>query len=129
VTQVPNSQPITTHYLAAGVGADVIDPDAKLSYTDEVVGGVEFEVMPHTTFGARYVYRNIGRVLEDVANCPVVAYEFSAATSAACGSVEYILNNPSTDCRLGRLADRSKFPMRTITGFVPPTVEIQRRLR
>src|SRR6185503_1646236 len=49
-----------------------------------------------TTFGVRYVYRNIGRVLEDVANCPLVAYEFSSATSAACGSVEYILTNPST---------------------------------
>ena len=97
VTQTsPTAAPITNHFLAAGVGADVIDPDAKLSYTDEVVGGVEFEVMPHTTFGVRYVYRNIGRVLEDVANCPMVAYEFSAATSSACGTVEYILTNPST---------------------------------
>src|SRR6185436_4083805 len=96
VTQVPGSGQITTHYLAAGVGADIIDPDAKLSYTDEVVGGVEFEVMPHTTLGVRYVYRNIGRVLEDVANCPMVAYEFSAATSSACGTVEYILTNPTT---------------------------------
>ncbi|HZY06918.1 MAG TPA: hypothetical protein VFE69_04200, partial [Ilumatobacteraceae bacterium] len=97
VTQTsPTAAQITNHYLAAGVGADVIDPDAKLSYTDEVVGGVEFEVAPHTTFGVRYVYRNIGRVLEDVANCPMVAYEFSAATSSACGTVEYILTNPST---------------------------------
>ena len=102
VTQIPATAtapagaPITNHFLLAGVGADVIDPDAKLSYTDEVVGGVEFEVMPHTTFGVRYVYRNIGRVLEDVANCPMVAYEFSAATSSACGTVEYILTNPST---------------------------------
>jgi hypothetical protein len=97
VTQTTaTATPITNHFLLAGVGADVIDPDAKLSYTDEVVGGVEFEVMPHTTFGVRYVYRNIGRVLEDVANCPMVAYEFSAATSSACGTVEYILTNPST---------------------------------
>jgi len=97
VTQTsPTAAQITNHYLAAGVGADVIDPDAKLSYTDEIVGGVEFEVMPNTTFGIRYVYRNIGRVLEDVANCPMVAYELSAATQAACGSVEYILTNPST---------------------------------
>jgi hypothetical protein len=97
VTQTsPTATPITNHFLAAGVGADIIDPDAKLSYTDEVVGGVEFEVLPNTTFGVRYVYRNIGRVLEDVANCPMVAYEFSDATESACGTVEYILTNPST---------------------------------
>jgi hypothetical protein len=96
VTQVPGSGQVTNHFLLAGVGADVIDPNAKLSYTDEVVAGAEFEVMPHTTFGVRYVYRNIGRVLEDVANCPMVAYELSAATSAVCGTVDYILTNPSS---------------------------------
>ena len=50
--------------------------------------------MPNTTAGVRYIHRNIGRVLEDVANCPVVAY-FLDQTSGACGSVEYILTNPS----------------------------------
>jgi hypothetical protein len=95
VTQVPGGGLITQHFQIAGVGADVIDPAAKLSYTDEIVAGAEFEIMPHTTFGVRYVYRNIGRVLEDVANCPVVAYELNASTISACGSVEYILTNPS----------------------------------
>ena len=35
------------------------------------------------------------RVLEDVANCPMAAYEL-AATADVCGSVEYILTNPSS---------------------------------
>ena len=34
--------------------------------------------MPNTTFGVRYIYRNMPRVLEDVANCPMVAYELAA---------------------------------------------------
>ncbi len=35
------------------------------------------------------------RVLEDVANCPMVAYEL-AATAGVCSSVDYILTNPSS---------------------------------
>ena len=46
--------------------------------------------------GVRYINRRIPRVLEDVANCPMVAYEFSAATASVCGTVEYILTNPTS---------------------------------
>ena len=42
---------------------------------NEVVVGVEREILPQTTVGVRYIYRNIGRVLEDVANAPMVAYD------------------------------------------------------
>jgi len=87
---------VTNHFQLAGVGADVIDPNAKLSYIREFVVGIEREVMANTTVGLRYINRRIPRVLEDVANCPMVAYEFSSATSAVCGTVEYILTNPSS---------------------------------
>ncbi len=87
---------MTRHFILAGVGADTIDPDARLTYTNEVVAGIDREIMPNTTLGVRYVYRNMPRVLEDIANCPMVAYEL-AATSSICGSVEYILTNPSSD--------------------------------
>jgi hypothetical protein len=83
----------TVHYSIAGAGADTIDPNAKLSYVREFVLGVEREVMPFTTVGVRYINRRIPRVLEDVANCPMAAYD-TAATVDACGSVEYILTNP-----------------------------------
>jgi len=84
----------TVHFSIAGAGADTIDPNAKLSYVREFVFGVEREVMPNTTAGARYISRRIPRVLEDVANCPMAAYDL-AATSGPCGSVDYILTNPS----------------------------------
>src|SRR5580765_2536119 len=87
---------VTNHYQTAGVGADVIDPNAKLSYVREFVVGLEREVMANTTVGVRYINKRIPRVLEDVANCPMVAYEFSDATHAVCGSVEYILTNPTS---------------------------------
>ena len=86
---------VTRHFILAGVGADTIDPATKLTYTNEYVFGLDHEIMANTTFGVRYVYRDMPRVLEDIANCPMVAYEL-AATEDICGSVEYILTNPSS---------------------------------
>src|SRR5262249_18316726 len=86
----------TVHYSIAGAGADTIDPNTKLSYIREFVLGFEREIMANTTFGVRYINRSIPRVLEDVANCPMAAYDLSAATASVCGSVEYILNNPTS---------------------------------
>ena len=55
--------------------ADQIDPDAKLSYQDEFVAGFEYEALPDTNVGVRYIHRNVGRVLEDIADAPAVAYD------------------------------------------------------
>jgi len=85
----------TVHYSIAGAGADTIDPNAKLSYVREFVLGAEREILPNTTLGVRYINRRIPRVLEDVANCPMAAYDL-AATSVPCGSVDYILTNPTS---------------------------------
>ena len=99
VTRTPTGSAVTNHYIPAGQFPDTIDPNAKLGYLDEFVVGFEREFIPFTTFGVRYIHRNIGRVFEDVANCPVVAYESGyagGATANVCSSVEYILTNPSS---------------------------------
>ena len=83
---------LTTHFVIAGTSADTIDPKAKLSYTSEIQFGVEREILPHTSLGVRYTYRDIGRILEDVANAPVAAYDLGVP---GLSSVEYILTNPS----------------------------------
>jgi hypothetical protein len=93
-TQTPGGSIVTNHFILAGVGADTIDPNTKLSYTTEFVLGIEREIMANTTFGVRYVRRTMPRVLEDVANCPMVAAELDA-TADVCGNVDYILTNPS----------------------------------
>jgi outer membrane receptor protein involved in Fe transport len=99
---VPNGTPtidpstgaaITNHYAIAGVGADTIDPNAKLSYTNEYTLGLQREIAPHTSVGVTYTYRNIGRVLEDVANAPMAAYDLRVP---GLSSVEYILTNPTS---------------------------------
>jgi hypothetical protein len=84
---------VTQHFQLQGVGADTIDSNAKLSYTNEYLVGVERELLPNTSLGIRFMYKNIGRVLEDVANAPMVAYDLGLP---GLDSVEYILTNPSS---------------------------------
>ena len=84
---------ITNHFVLAGTSADTIDPNAKLSYTSEYEIGAQREIAPLTTFGVRYTYRNIGRILEDVANFPMVAYDLGLPGTS---SVEYTLTNPNS---------------------------------
>jgi hypothetical protein len=93
VTQTPTGSAVSQHFLLAGTSSDVIDPNAKMSYLDEYSFGAEREIFKNTSLGARYVHRNIGRVLEDVANVPMVAYDLGVP---GVGSVEYILTNPSS---------------------------------
>jgi outer membrane receptor protein involved in Fe transport len=93
VTEVPGGGAITNHFVLAGVGADTIDPNAKLGYTNEIVAGAERQILPQTSLDVRYIHRSIGRVLEDVANAPMTAYELGLP---GLDSVEYILTNPSS---------------------------------
>ena len=96
VTQTSlSAAPTTNHVILLGVGADNVDPNAKLSYTNEVVLGVERELAANTTFGVRYVFRNMPRVLEDISDCPMAAYELPQTASVPCGAI-YTLTNPST---------------------------------
>jgi hypothetical protein len=53
--------------------------------------GYEWEAIQNTNVGVRYIHRNIGRVLEDIADRPMVAYDLGLP---GVGSVEYILTNP-----------------------------------
>jgi hypothetical protein len=84
---------IVNHFVLAGTSADTIDPNAKLSYTSDYQLGAQREIATNTTVGVRYTYRNLGRVLEDVANFPMVAYDLSLPGTS---SVEYTLTNPNS---------------------------------
>jgi Carboxypeptidase regulatory-like domain len=50
---------------AALGGATDTDPELKGQYIDEWLIGGEYEVAPNLSVGAKYVYRNLGRVIED----------------------------------------------------------------
>jgi hypothetical protein len=85
---------VTRHYALAGVNASLIDPDARLSFKDEFVTGFEWEALRNTNLGVRYIFRTIGRAIEDVANAPVVAYDLGLPGAE---TVEYIITNPDPD--------------------------------
>ena len=97
---------VTSHMLLSGAFPDVIDPDTKLSYKDEYVLGFEYEVLPATNLGVRYIHRGIGRVLEDIAAFPMVAYDLDLE---GVESVEYILTNPTSETPTGAPELGAKF--------------------
>jgi hypothetical protein len=45
-------------------GTDPVDPDVENGYADELVLGYEYEIRPDFAIGARFVYRELGEVLE-----------------------------------------------------------------
>jgi carboxypeptidase family protein len=81
----------TTHFTLLGAAGDDIDPKTKLSYYNEWVAGVEYSVGRGLDVGARYVHRDIGRVLEDVQPYPMVATSLGLPGAA---SANYLLTNP-----------------------------------
>jgi hypothetical protein len=87
----PVGQQTATHYSIAGAGADVIDPNVKMSYMQEFIAGFEHQLMPSMSVGVRYVHRTIPRVLEDVQPFPIVAADLGLPGAA---SVDYVLTNP-----------------------------------
>jgi hypothetical protein len=81
----------TTHFTLLGGSADDIDPDAKLSYYNEWVAGMEHSVARGLDLGVRFIHRDIGRVLEDVQPYPVVAVSLGVPGA---GTANYLLTNP-----------------------------------
>ena len=65
-----------------------IDPDAELSYADEIIIGLEREIAPFVVVGVNHLHRQLGRTLEDVQDTSYVAQLEGA------GFGEYIITNP-----------------------------------
>jgi len=84
----------TRHFVVASSGADAVDPNARPTYTNETILGIEREIFSGTVVGVRYLVRSMPRVIEDIATCPIVAYDL-ASTSSACGTIQYVVTNPS----------------------------------
>ena len=52
--------------LYFGGGEELADPDLKAQFLDEIVTGIEYELLPDFKVGASYVRRELGRVIEDI---------------------------------------------------------------
>ncbi|MEW5765153.1 MAG: TonB-dependent receptor [Acidobacteriota bacterium] len=86
----------------------------KNQYTDELVAGLEYEIKPDLTFGFRGVFRELGRVIEDVGYID------------AHGGISYIVMNPGDqwpagimDAWASAVPDYERFPkpIRNYQGY------------
>ncbi|MPY86309.1 MAG: TonB-dependent receptor plug domain-containing protein [Luteitalea sp.] len=89
----PNDDDV--HFTQTGLDSSEFDPDAKSTYVDEVLVGVEYEAWPSVNLSARYVHRSLGRVLEDVGTAPMAAYFLFPDEVGS--SVEFFVTNPDGD--------------------------------
>ncbi len=58
------SKPSTESLL--GSSGVLVAPGIKAEYLDEILGGLEWMIDPHTKLGITYQHRSLGRVIEDV---------------------------------------------------------------
>jgi len=80
----------TNHFILAGVAGAIFKNDSKSTYSDEFVGGFEFEAAKGLNLGARYIHRKISTVLEDYATASPVMYELGFP---GLGGVIYQIDN------------------------------------
>jgi outer membrane receptor protein involved in Fe transport len=87
----------TRHFILAGLHAAEFDPEAKSTFQEELVTGVEYELARGLNVGVRYLYRNMPRVLEDVGTVSLSSY-FTDPSQAQ--TVEYFITNPTESTRV-----------------------------
>jgi hypothetical protein len=63
-----------------GSGEEMVTPNLKAQYLDEMILGGEYEILPNFKLGAAYIRRDLGRIIEDMSND---------------GGTTYIIANPS----------------------------------
>jgi hypothetical protein len=79
----------TTHLQRTSDHAAIIEPGTGGAYTDEILLGVEFEAMPSTSVGVRYIRRTMPQILEDIGQLPVAGYYEGTDVP-----VDYFITNP-----------------------------------
>ncbi len=62
---IPANQLAGQAPIVFGNSAELIDPNAKLSYEDEYVAGVQRELRPFLSASLSYMHRSLGRTMED----------------------------------------------------------------
>jgi hypothetical protein len=80
----------TSHLRYAGLHAAIIDPEAGSTYKNELLAGVEFDVLEDAALSVRYIRRTMPQILEDIGQLPLAAYFFPESLDT---SVEYFITN------------------------------------
>ncbi len=90
----------TNHLTIAGLHPATIAEGVNSTYSDEFVGGFEWEAAPRLNVGVRYVNRSIPVVMEDYAPSQVILYTYGIPPS-----IEYIIDNITTQTPTTNPAD------------------------
>lgn len=80
-----NASPVVSISSPSGY---VFAPGTRMQYTDEWVGGAEHEFKGGFVVSARFMYRRVGRTLEDLAGLSPEAYNVGLAQN-------YLIGNPN----------------------------------
>jgi hypothetical protein len=83
-----------TNLILTSDAAATIDPDAKSTYTDEFLAGVEFEVFNGANLGFRYTRRTLPSILEDIGQLPIAGYLGFLTGNP---TVDYFITNVNAD--------------------------------
>ena len=75
-----------TYTFVGGAASTAVDPNLQGQYTDEYLGGVQYQVYRDITVGVDYVHKQIGRVVEDM---------------SVNDGTTYFLSNPGEQGKLG----------------------------
>jgi hypothetical protein len=109
----------TTHFTTVGGSAgDAIDPKARMPYQDELAFGVDREIARNTTVSITFVHRQVGRIIEDEANCPIAGY-ILPETAGICSSLRSLLTNTGADTPINSAAVAA-FPAFADVKFAEP---------
>lgn len=61
----PDAQGNLISTTVFGAAATLVDPDLKPAYVEEATAGVEYEILDNLAIGGRFIWRNLGRTIED----------------------------------------------------------------
>jgi Carboxypeptidase regulatory-like domain/TonB-dependent Receptor Plug Domain len=75
-----------------------IDPDLDPMRQQELVGGLEHELMPYVSFGARYVHKQVDRAVEDVGIAVPGIGEVFYIANPGFGPAKFILGDECPTC-------------------------------
>ncbi len=78
----------TTHLLLTSDHAATIDPDSGSTYKNEILAGVEVEVLGNANLGIRYIRRDMPQILEDIGELAIAGYFLAPDTP-----VDYFITN------------------------------------
>jgi hypothetical protein len=62
------------HFVRTSDHPAIIDPDAGSTYKNEVLAGIEFDVLGSANLGFRYMRRTMPQILEDIGQLPIAGY-------------------------------------------------------